>query len=74
MKHTNKTRNSSKPVKVRLPELVIKKFNGNILEWQPFWNQFSSVIHQKISVIDKLNYLNSFLCDSLSAIIRSFYL
>ena len=30
--HTNETRNSSKPVKVKLPGLVIKKFNGNILE------------------------------------------
>ena len=34
--HTNEGRNSSKPVKVKLPELVIKKFNGNILEWQSF--------------------------------------
>ena len=30
--HTSETRNSSKPVKVKLSELVIKKFNGNILE------------------------------------------
>ena len=30
--HTNKTGNSSKPFKVKPPELVIKKFNGNILE------------------------------------------
>ena len=54
--HTNETRNSSKPVKVKLPELVIKKFSGNILEWQSFWDQFSSEIHQKdyISDIDTL--------------------
>ena len=60
--HTNEGRNSSKPVKVKLPELVIKKFNGNILEWQSFWGQFSSAIHQKdyISDIDKFNYLNYF--------------
>ena len=71
--HTNETRNSSKPVKVKLPGLVIKKFNGNILEWQSFWDQFSSAIHQKdsISDIDKFNYLNSFLCDSVNATIRS---
>ena len=71
--HTNETRNSSKPVKVKLPELVIKKFNGNILEWQSFWDQFSLAIHQKdyISDIDKCNYLNSFLCDSVSATIQS---
>ena len=60
--HTNEARNSSKPVKVKLPKLVIKKFNGNILEWQFFWDQFSSAIHQKdyISDIDKFNYLNYF--------------
>ena len=45
--HTSETRNSSKPVKVKLPELVIKKFNGNIVDWQSFWDQFSSAIHQK---------------------------
>ena len=71
--HTNEARNSSKPVKVKLPELEIKKFNGNILEWQSFWDQFSSAIHQKdsISDIDKFNYLNSFLCDSVNATFRS---
>ena len=71
--HTDETRNSSNPVKIKLPELVIKKFSGNILEWQSFWDQFSSEIHQKdyISDIDTFNYLNSFFCDSVSATIRS---
>ena len=71
--HTNETRNSSNPVKIKLPELVIKKFSGNILEWQSFWDQLSSEIHQKdyISDIDTFNYLNSFFCDSVSATIRS---
>ena len=70
--HTNETRNSSKPVKVKLPKLVIKKFNGSILEWQSFWDQFSSAIDQKycVSDIDKFNCLNSFLCDSVSATIH----
>ena len=45
--HTNETRNSSKLVKVELPELVIKKFNGNILDRQSFWDQISSAILQK---------------------------
>ena len=31
---------SASGIKVRLPKLEIKKFNGNILEWQSFWNQF----------------------------------
>ena len=46
--------------------MEIKKFNGNILEWQSFWDQFSSAIHNKenISNIGKFTYLKSFLCDS----------
>ena len=31
---------SASGIKVRLPKLEIKKLNGNILEWQSFWNQF----------------------------------
>ena len=60
------TESSASDIKVRLPKLEIKKFYGNILEWQSFWDQFSSAIHNKenISNIDKFTYLKSFLCDS----------
>ena len=57
---------SASDIKVRLPKLEIKNFNGNILEWQSFWDQFSSGIHNKenISNIGKFTYLKLFLCDS----------
>ena len=60
------TEPSASDIKVRLPKLEINKFNGNILEWPSFWDQFSSAIHKKenISNIDKFTYLKSFLCDS----------
>ena len=76
IEHTSETRNSSKPVKVKLPELVIKEFNRNILEWQSSWGQLSSAIHQKdyISNIDKFNYFNSFLCDSVRVAICNLFL
>ena len=30
---------------VRLPRLGLKKFNGNILKWQEFWDTFGPTIH-----------------------------
>ena len=31
---------------VKLPKLELKKFDGNILRWQEFWDTFDSTIHQ----------------------------
>ena len=58
-------------VKVKLPELEISKFNGDVINWQGFWDQFCSAIHENnsISNIDKFSYLKTFLCDSANAII-----
>ena len=50
----------------KLPKLVVKEFDGSVLNWQTFWNQFEYTIHSKtnISNIDKFGYLTSFLCKS----------
>ena len=50
----------------KLPKLVIKEFDGSVLNWQTFWDQFESTIHSKtnISNIDKFGYLTSYLCKS----------
>lgn len=46
---------------VRLPKLELKKFNGHLLKWRPFWDSFESTIHKNDSLhkIDKFNYLRS---------------
>ena len=46
---------------MRLPKLELKKFYGDILKWQSFWDSFESTIHKNDSLhdIDKLNYLRS---------------
>ena len=31
---------------VRLPKLELKRFNGNLTEWTPFWDSYSSSIHE----------------------------
>ena len=53
-------------VMCKLPKLVIKEFDGSVLNWQTFWDQFESTVHSKtnISNIDKFSYLTSFLCKS----------
>ena len=33
--------------RVNLPRTEISKFDGNILNWRPFWEQFRAAIHDK---------------------------
>ena len=53
-------------VRVKLPELELSKFDGDIINWQGFWDQFLIAIHENDSLadIDKFTYLKSFLSDS----------
>lgn len=47
---------------VRLPKLEIKKFSGNISDWQQFWSHFEGSIHlSSLNKTDKFHYLNSYL-------------
>ena len=53
-------------VKVKLPKLELSKFDGDIINWQGFWDQFLIAIHENDSLadIDKFTYLKLFLSDS----------
>ena len=65
--NTSSTSNNNlNEVMCKLPKLVIKEFDGSVLNWQTFWDQFESTIHSKtnISNVDKFSYLTSFLCKS----------
>ena len=56
---------------IRLPKLELKKFGGNILKWQEFWDTFEATIHNNPSLqsIDKFNYLRAQLeSDALKSI------
>ena len=49
-------------VKVRLPKLIITKFEGTHLDWFRFWNQFQTEINKSdISPVSKFSYLKEFL-------------
>ena len=44
---------------IRLPKLELKKFDGDILKWQEFWDTYESTIHNNPSLekVDKFKYL-----------------
>ena len=50
-------------VRVKLPKLSLKKFEGDLTKWMTFWDTFKSSVHNNpsLSKIDKFNYLNSLL-------------
>ena len=53
-------------VRIKVPKLELSKFDGDIINWQGFWDQFLIAIHENDSLadIDKFSYLKSFLSDS----------
>ena len=53
---------------VKLPKLILRKFNGDLTKWVTFWDTFNSAIHSNpnISSVDKFSYVHS-LMDSTAA-------
>ena len=45
----------------RLPKLSLPTFNGNILEWQTFWDSYESAVHLNPTLTDiqRFNYLKA---------------
>ena len=58
---------TSVPVKsgMKLPKLDVPKFDGNIIHWRTFWEQFSVSVHGRdaLSNAEKLTYLRHALND-----------
>ena len=55
----------------KLPRIVVKPFDRQILHWQSFWDQFSLAVHERndLSEIDKFNYLKSLLTEKAEEVI-----
>ncbi|XP_064461678.1 uncharacterized protein LOC135371619 [Ornithodoros turicata] len=49
--------------KVKLPKIEVPKFNGDLMNWMTFWDQFESTIHKNETLhnVDKFKYLQSYL-------------
>ena len=72
--HKGKTTLEEKPVvsgvmntvdrrRVKLPQIELRSFHGNILEWQSFWGSFKAAIHENetLGSIEKFHHLTSLL-------------
>ena len=57
-------------MKEKLPKLELKPFDGGIINWKPFWDQFNASIHSNnLRKIEKFSYLKTFLNESASGCI-----
>ena len=63
--------NGKKHVRVKLPQLEIKKFSGRIDEFQEFWDSFVSAIdeNEDLANIDKMKYLKGYLDEPARSVI-----
>ena len=63
-------KSASESNKIKLPKLVISKFEGTALDWFHFWNQFETEIKkQDISPVTKFHYLKEFLFPQVQKLI-----
>jgi len=53
-------------VKVKLPQLELRSFDGDILKWASFWDSFNNAVHSRTDLRDeeKFNYLRRYLSGS----------
>ncbi|XP_061168132.1 uncharacterized protein LOC133177057 [Saccostrea echinata] len=60
----------------KLPKLNLPIFEGNVLEWQSFWDSFDSAIHSNntLTEVQKFNYLKSLVEGEASNTIAGFAL
>ena len=60
----------------RLPKLEVRKFGGNIGEWEEFWESFESAINKNstLSDVDKYSYLRGLLVELARSAIAGFAL
>eukprot|EP00794_Sanderia_malayensis_P005751 gene5751-biopygen4665 len=54
-----------------LPKLKLKKFSGEVTQWQSFWDSYKSAIHEEksLNVITKFSYLRDLLEGSAASVI-----
>lgn len=47
--------------RAKLPELALRKFDGNLMAWMTIWDSFESTVHNnpELSEVDKFTYLKS---------------
>ncbi|XP_040076990.1 uncharacterized protein LOC120848986 [Ixodes scapularis] len=63
--------NSSYLTGIKLPKLQLLQFQGELTEWQPFWEQFDVAVHRNTSLSEpeKFQYLRSLLVGPAASMI-----
>ena len=63
---------ASKHPNIKLPELKISKFDGDVTNWQTFWEQFESAVHlnDTLDNINKFDYLLQYLWEDAKSVIK----
>ena len=71
---TQRSTQRSTQRKARLPKLEMKRFSGNICQWQEFWDCFESSVDgdQELAPVVKLNYLRGLLDGPAKAAVAGF--
>ena len=58
------------PVKVKLPKLIIRKFEATNLDWLSFWSQFEKEIDRAdIATVSKFSYLKILVIPNVRALV-----
>ncbi|XP_073955010.1 uncharacterized protein [Choristoneura fumiferana] len=71
LKEGNPTVNNNQKLSSKLPKLDLPTFDGNLLRWQEFWDQYKSNIHERnLPDVDKLLYLKASLQGSAKKVIE----
>ena len=63
----------SRTTTVKLPQISLKQFDGNILEWKCFQDNFKAAIHKNptLSPIEKFTYLKTLLKGEASLVVEN---
>ena len=74
VKSTSSVNSTVRKIRARLPKLETKKFNGDVCEWQEFWDAFESAIHNndELSTVDKFAYLRHLVEEPARKVIAGF--
>ena len=66
----------SPATRAKLPKLSLKKFTGNPIDWQSFYDSYSTAVHNNntLSKVDKFNYLKTLLEGPAASAIAGFSL
>ena len=62
---------SSQRARAKLPKIEVPRFDGDILAFRGFWDQFAAAIHSRADLesIEKFSYLKSLLCGSAANLV-----